>query len=125
MQWRNIFTDGRPHADAEPSFYGDSTGKWEGSTLVVDTVNVKETVPLAGGMYHSSKIHITERFHLDAKDADKMLIEVTVDDPDALAKPYTNIYAFTRSREYNLLEFICAENDRNKLDSEGNTTFEH
>jgi hypothetical protein len=32
---------------------------------------------------------------------------------------------FTRSREYNLLEFICAENDRNKLDAEGNTTFDH
>src|SRR3954452_1985562 len=125
MQWRNIFTDGRPHADSEPSFYGDSTGKWEGGTLVVDTVNIKETVPLTTGMYHSDKVHITERIHLDAKDANKLLIEVTAEDPVALAKPYTNIYVFERSREYNLLEFICAENDRNKLDSEGNTTFEH
>ncbi|MEJ1965089.1 MAG: hypothetical protein WDO56_27510 [Gammaproteobacteria bacterium] len=123
MQWRNIFTDGRAHADTEPSFYGDSTGKWEGNTLLVDTVNVKDTVPLSGGMYHSDKIRITERFHLDAKDADQLVIEVTVADPEALEKPYTNVYTFTRSREYNLLEFICAENDRNKLDDEGNTTF--
>jgi len=125
MQWRNIFTDGRAHADAEPSFYGDSTGKWEGNTLVVDTVNIKDTVPLNPGMYHSDKIHITERIHLDPKDADKLVAEVTVNDPDALAKPYTNVYVFSRSREYNLLEFICAENDRNKLDAEGNTTFDH
>ena len=124
MQWRNIFTDGRPHADSEPSFYGDSTGKWEGDTLVVDTVNIKASVPLMPGTYHSDKLRISERFHLDAKDADKLVIEVTVADPEALEKPYTNIYTFTRSREYNLLEFICAENDRNKLDSEGNTSFQ-
>jgi len=72
----------------------------------------------------SDKIRISERFHLDAKDADKLVIEVTVADPEALEKPYTNSYTFTRSREYNLLEFICAENDRNKLDSEGNTSFQ-
>ena len=53
-------------------FYGDSTGKWEGNTLVVDTVNIKTTVPLGPGMYHSDKIHIAERFRLDAKDADKL-----------------------------------------------------
>jgi hypothetical protein len=123
MQWRSIFTDGRAHADSEPSFYGDSTGKWEGDTLVVDTVNIKASVPLSPGMYHSDKIRISERFHLDPKDADKLVVEVTVSDPEALAKPYTNVYTFTRSREYNLLEFICAENDRNKLDEEGNTTF--
>jgi len=125
MQWRNIFTDGRPHADSEPSFYGDSIGKWEGDTLVIDTVNIKDTVPLGPGMYHSDKIQITERFSLDPKDKDKLLAVVTVSDPEALAHPYTNTYVFTRSREYNLLEFICAENDRNKLDAEGNTTFDH
>jgi hypothetical protein len=123
MQWRNIFTDGRPHADGEPSFYGDSIGKWEGNTLVVDTVNIKNTVPLTTGMYHSDKVHVTERFHLDPKDANRLMDEVTVDDPEALTKPYTNIYVFERNRDYNLLEFICAENDRNKLDAEGNTTF--
>jgi hypothetical protein len=123
MQWRVIYTDGRAHPDIEPTFYGHSTGKWEGDTLVVETVNIKSTVPLSPGMYHSDKIRISERIHLDSKDPDKLLAEVTVSDPDALAKPYTNVYVFTRSREYDLIEFICAENDRNKLDSEGNTTF--
>jgi len=125
MQWRVIFTDGRTHPDAEPSFYGNSIGKWEGDTLVVDTVNIKPTVPLAAGLYHSDKLHITERFRLDSKDPDKLVVELTASDPDALAKPFTNVYTFTRSREYELLEFICAENDRNGIDAEGNTTFDH
>jgi hypothetical protein len=123
QQWRVIFTDGRAHPDIEPTFYGHSTAKWEGDTLVVDTVNIKDSVPLMPGMYHSDKIRVTERIRLDSKDPDKLFVELTVTDPEALAKPYTNVYAFTRSREYELIEFICAENDRNKLDAEGNTTF--
>jgi hypothetical protein len=123
QQWRVIFTDGRQHPDIEPTFYGHSTGKWEGDTLVVDTVNIKSTVPLTPGMNHSDKVRITERFHLDSKNPDTLLVELTVTDPEALAKPYTNVYAFTRSREFDLIEFICAENDRNKTDAEGNTTF--
>ena len=72
MQWRVIYTDGRPHADIEPSFNGDSIGHWEGDTLVVDTVNIKTTVPLGPGMFHSDKVHIVERIHLDPKNADTL-----------------------------------------------------
>jgi hypothetical protein len=125
MQWRVIHTDGRAHADLEPSFNGDSIGKWEGDTLVVDTVNIKPTVPLAPGMFHSDKVHIVERFALDPKNKDLMHVQITVDDPEALAKPYTNTLNFSRSREGDLLEFICAENDRNPVDAKGETTFEH
>jgi hypothetical protein len=124
MQWRNIFTDGRGHGDGEPSFYGDSTGHWEGDTLVVDTVGIKTTVPLTAGMYHSDKVHIVEHMHLDKSHPDTLLVQITVDDPEALAKPYTNTLSFTRSRDANLLEFICAENDRNPVDASGETQFE-
>jgi len=123
MQWRSIYTDGREHADTEPSFYGDSIGKWEGDTLVVDTVSIKPTVALTPGMFHSDKVKITERIHLDAKNPERLVVELTVNDPEALAKPYTNVYTYSRSREFGLLEFICAENDRNKTDAEGNTLF--
>jgi hypothetical protein len=125
MQWRVIFTDGRPHADSEPNFNGNSIGKWEGDTLVVDTVNIKTSVPLGPGMYHSDKFHIVERFSLDKKDKDTLRVQMTVEDPEALEKPYTNTLTFARSREGDLLEFICAENDRNPIDSSGETTFEH
>jgi hypothetical protein len=124
MQWRVIFTDGRAHPDIEPSFNGHSTGKWEGDTLVVDTVNIKPTVPLMPGMYHSDKVHIVERFSLDKRDPDVMRVQLTVEDAEALARPYTNTLTFTRSRDGDLLEFICAENDRNPVDVTGETTFE-
>lgn len=125
MQWRVIFTDGRAHPDIEASFNGHSTGKWEGDTLVVDTVNIKPTVTLAPGMYHSDKVHIVERFSLDKKDKDVLRVQLTVADPQALEKPYTNVLTFTRSRDADLLEFICAENDRNPVDASGETTFDH
>jgi hypothetical protein len=125
MQWRVIFTDGRTHPDTEPSFNGHSIGRWQGDTLVVDTVGIKPTVPLGPGMSHSDKLHIVERIHLDKKNPDALLVEITVEDPVALEKPYTNTLTFTRSRDSDLLEFICAENDRNPVDSSGETLFDH
>jgi hypothetical protein len=124
MQWRVIFTDGRAHPDMEPSFNGHSIGKWEGDTLVVDTVNIKPSVALAPGMYHSDKVRIVERFAVDKKDPNVMRVQLTVEDSEALEKPYTNTLTFTRSRDADLLEFICAENDRNPVDASGETTFE-
>jgi len=124
MQWRNIYTDGRGHPDdLEASFQGDSIGHWEGGTLVVDTVGIKPGVALAMGMKHSEKMHITERMHLAKDDPDILVIEMQVDDPLALAKPWIRTLTYKRSREWQLLEFECAENDRNPVDASGNTGF--
>ena len=127
MQWRTVYTDGRPHpaeSDWDPTFYGHSVGRWEGDTLVVDTVGIKETVPLGQGMKHSDKLRIVERMHLAKDDADTLVVEMTVVDPLALEKPWTNTLTFKRSREWELIEFICAENDRNPVDEKGQTLFE-
>lgn len=127
MQWRIIYTDGRPHPPADewdPTFYGHSIGKWEGSTLVVDTIGVKETVPLGQGMNHSDKLRITERIQLAKDDPDTLVVEMTVEDAEALEKPWRNTLTFKRSREWELIEFICAENDRNPVNEEGYTLFE-
>ena len=68
MQWRNIYTDGRGHPDdLEATFEGDSIGHWEGGTLVVDTIGIKEAAPLGQGMKHGPKMHIRERIHLAPK----------------------------------------------------------
>lgn len=124
MQWRNIYTDGRGHpADVDATFEGDSVGHWEGGTLVVDTVAIKDSVVLAMGMKHSDKLHIIERIHLDNGDSDTLVEEMTVEDPEALAKPWTHTLTYKRSREWQLLEFVCAENDRNPVDTGGNTGF--
>jgi len=124
MQWRNIYTDGRGHPDdLDPTFYGDSIGHWEGGTLVVDTVAIKDSLGLSMGMKHSDKMRIKERIHLDKGNPDVLLDELTVEDPVALEKPWVQTLTWKRSRELQLLEFECAENDRNPVDSNGNTGF--
>jgi hypothetical protein len=124
MQWRNIYTDGRGHPeDLDATFEGDSIGHWEGGTLVVDTVGIKQSVALAMGMKHSDKMHIIERIHLAKDDPDTLVVEMTVEDPVALLKPWVHTLTYKRSREWQLLEFICAENDRNPVDAQGNTGF--
>ena len=119
-QWRRIWTDGRTHpADLEASFYGDSIGHWEGQTLVVDTVGLKPGALIAPGMGHSDKEQITEHIHLSPTDPDQLVDEITVTDPEALEKPWSAVYRYRRHREWDLLEFACAENDRNPVGALG------
>lgn len=126
MQWRIIYTDGRPHPapeDLDPSFYGHSIGHWEGDTLVVDTVGIKDIVELAPGMKHSGNVHIVERIYLSKEDPDTLVVDMTVNDPEALEKPWTQRLTYSRTRDADLIEFICAENDRNPVDEKGYTQF--
>jgi hypothetical protein len=131
MQWRTIYTDGRKHpADLDPTFQGDSIGHWEGDTLVVETVGLKEDLGLTLATRgpvpaHSAKLRILERIRLAPKDADSLVVELTLEDPEALAEPYEQALVFRRDRDQALLEFVCAENDRNPVDAHGNTTFTH
>ena len=124
MQWRRIFTDGRGHGDdPEPSFEGESVGHWDGQTLVVDTVAIKDAAPLGFGTGHSDKLHLVERIHLAEGNPDLLRVEMTVDDPEALEHPYSTVSTFKRDRGGDLLEFVCAENDRNPVDGNGATKF--
>jgi hypothetical protein len=75
-------------------------------------------------MRHSDKLRITERFGLSPTDKDTLVVEMTMEDPEALEKPYRITHTFKRQRDWNLMEFICAENDRNPINSEGHTVFE-
>jgi hypothetical protein len=76
---RIIPTDGRPHRTSlEPSYYGDSVGKWEGDTLVVDTVGINEKTWLDdGGHPHSDALHIIERFR--RPDFGHIQLQLTID----------------------------------------------
>jgi hypothetical protein len=129
MQWRNIYTDRRTHPeDADPTFQGDSIGHWEGATLVVETIGTKENLGLTSATRgpvptHSPNLRILERIHLDPKDSSSLLDEIRLEDPDALAEPYAQTITYRRERDQALLEFVCAENDRNPIDGHGNTTF--
>jgi hypothetical protein len=124
MQWRSIWTDGRGHPeDLEPGIFGHSIGRWEGDTLVVETVGIKTITELSAGMKHSPKLRITERFRLDPQDANQLLVDMKIEDADALEKPWNRRFTFNRQRDWQLMEFICAENDRNPVDQEGHTQF--
>jgi hypothetical protein len=124
MQWRRIFTDGRSHPeDLDPSFNGHSTGHWEGDTLVIETVGVNDTVFMTMGAGHSDKMRLLERIHLAKDDPDTLEVEMTVDDPEALETPFVTKATYSRVRDGDLLEFVCAENDRNPVDANGVTNF--
>jgi hypothetical protein len=127
MQVRYIFTDGRPlPVDPDPWFNGHSVGHWEDGTLVVETVGVKDTTRLAvRGATHSDQLKITERMHLDPEDPDRLLVTTIFEDPLALSEPWVTEYAYTRRRDWEQIEFICAENDRNPIGDDGLTLFIH
>jgi hypothetical protein len=109
---RRVFTDGRPHPsgdDLEPTFRGHSIGHWEGKTLVVDTVGVREdTVFSASGAPHSDKLHIIERIH--ALGPDTLDWEATVEDPVALTRPYVQKTTLKRAPpNEEIREYVCEE----------------
>jgi len=108
---RIIRTDGRPHAPKElRSWLGDSVGRWEGDTLVVDTSNFNDGGGLygdAGGNFGWDRhLHLVERFRL--LDADTLLYQFDIDNPTAFTRPWKGELTMTRSTE-RIYEYACHE----------------
>jgi hypothetical protein len=108
--FRQIFTDGRTHpTDPEPSWLGYSIGRWEGDTLVVETVGFNDKTWLDGfGHPHSEAIKLTERFR--RHDFGHMDIDITIDDPKAYTKPIHYVQPQLLQPDTELIEYICNEN---------------
>jgi hypothetical protein len=108
-QVRRIYLDAKPIApqDAEPVFAGHSTGKWEGETLVVQTVGIKESVRFRNTP-HSSQLRITERMHLVNNEI--LENQVTIEDPEFLTKPWTWTWMYKRWPGYRIEEYVCEDN---------------
>jgi len=112
---RVIPLDGRPHPkDLEPTWGGHSVGHWEGDTLVIDTVGLKEwwldNPHPNGSLWHSDAAHVIERVKWIAPKI--VSYEVTVDDPKIWTKPWTEQFQMVLHPTWDLLEFVCNENDR-------------
>jgi hypothetical protein len=96
--------------DIIPSYMGDSVGRWESDTLVVDVTGFNDKTWLAGtGTFHTDALHITERF--TRIDKDQINYEVTMDDPNVLTKPWTLRSTLMLREGTRLEEYVCAENN--------------
>lgn len=115
--FRSIPLDGRPHPrNMEPSFLGDSTGHWEGDTLVVDTSGLKGppwTWLDTSGHQHSDAMHVIEKFQ---RTADNIQFEFTVDDPKMYSTPWKLQRTIKPLKPTpglpELIEYNCDENNR-------------
>jgi len=108
IHYRQIFTDGRDFPeDRIPTWFGYSIGKWEGDTLVVDTIGFTDETWLDdGGHPHSDALHLTERFR--RRNIGTLEIGVTVDDAKAYTKPWTAALRFELVPDTELTEHVCA-----------------
>ena len=107
---RQVWMDGRAHLkDLPGTWMGDSIGKWEGDTLVVDTTgfNDKTWVDRAGHP-HSEDLHVVER--LKKTDAKTLQIDILMDDPMAYTKPWGGRLDYTLRSDWNISELICVDN---------------
>ncbi|HEV8345310.1 MAG TPA: hypothetical protein VGQ16_01985 [Vicinamibacterales bacterium] len=103
--------DGRDHPkEPEPTWFGHSIGKWNGDTLVVDTVGFNGYTRLDTiGHPHSDALHMVQTFH--RVNADRIEYTVTIDDPTMYTKPWKNERTFTPLHG-ELMEYSCEENNR-------------
>lgn len=110
--FRQIFTDGRKLPEVTiPSWLGYSVGRWEGNTLVVDTIGFHDKSWLDRiGHTHSDALHIVEKFR--RRDVGRLEIEITLDDPNTFTRPITFTQPATLRSEGDLLEYFCTDNEQ-------------
>jgi hypothetical protein len=115
---RHIYTDGRDHPQAEDRWvttWGDSIGHWEGDTLVIDTISVREPIKYFQMVPpFSDEAHYVERLRLTAPD--RIETEITVEDPTILAQPLVVKSAYKRTPNLDRLMHDAFENDRSEVD---------
>jgi hypothetical protein len=108
--FRVIYLDGKHPADPDPTFMGHSIGRWEGGTLVVDTVGLTDRTTIDEvGMPHSEELHVVERYR--RVDTNTLEILITLDDPRTFSKPWDARVVYKAAAPGNhLIEFICENN---------------
>jgi hypothetical protein len=110
--FRQVYTDRRKLPDdPQPTWLGYSVGKWDGDSLVVDSIGFNDRSWLdARGHTHSEALHLTERFH--RLDFGHMEVLLTIDDPKTYTRPFTIKLKQRLLPDTDLLEDFCAENEK-------------
>lgn len=117
--FRIIPTDGRPHTkDPDPSWMGESVGKWEGDTLVVDVIGLVDKSWLGSGKnagegsgtFHSDALHVIERY--SRPDFDHLKVQITDDDPKVFTHPWTYTWNMNLVPNEQMYEDVTCSNER-------------
>ena len=112
--WRVIYMDGRPHpANLRPTYLGHSIGKWEGDTLVVDTVGFNEKQWVVGAFPTTDQLHLVER--ISRPSLKTLSYEMTIDDPGVYTRPWSGKWTITATTASKwiaggeVFEYICQD----------------
>jgi hypothetical protein len=112
--WRLIDMDGRalPNIeDVTPTYYGYSTGHWDGDTLVVDAQAFTERFWFTnGGLPHTENLHLTER--ISRPDSGTLRYQVAVNDPGAYTRPWTGGWTLQWVPNVDIEEYFCDDNNK-------------
>jgi hypothetical protein len=107
---RQIYLNRQHPADLIPTWMGNSIGRWEGDTLIVDTTGFNElTWADLWGLPHSGELHVIERIRQISPTV--LQVEITVEDPKTYTKPWTAVRRFDRKSNWEIGENICEENN--------------
>jgi hypothetical protein len=108
---RVVMLDGRAHlSPVLRQYMGDTRGRWEGDTLVLDTVNVTDKTGVGANgraLFHSAALHVIER--LRRTGADTLQYSVTIADPQTWTRPWTMSFPLQRDDTYGMFEYACHE----------------
>jgi len=107
--FRQVFLDGRPHpTDLNPTWTGHSVGRWDGDTLVIDTVGFNDKSWLYNNLPYTERLHTIERYR--RPDLGHLQVDVTFEDPDAFLKPwpYHAVWELVPGEE--IQENVCENN---------------
>jgi hypothetical protein len=108
--FRVIPTDGTTHPDdLDPTWMGNSVGRWDGDTLVVDVTGFNDKGAVED-YRHTSAYHVIERYRRTAYD--KISYEATIDDPNVFAEPWTLEGTLNLHPEWQIQEYVCEENNQ-------------
>ena len=110
--WFHVTPIGVPHPkDPDPTWFGNSVARWEGDTLVIDTIafNGKTRVDTIGHPV-SDRLHTIERFK--RRDLGHIDYVITIDDPKTYARPWDSVRVWTLRPDWQIMEYSCEENNK-------------